>query len=47
MITGAAIRSNVNIGTRDTFADLGQTVAELLGVGPLPKGASFLRNILS
>jgi phosphopentomutase len=47
MITGAAIRGDVDIGTRDTFADLGQTVAELLGVGPLPKGASFLRNILS
>ena len=30
------------LGTRETFADLGQTVAEIFGVGPLPNGASFL-----
>jgi phosphopentomutase len=46
MLTGAAIRRNADIGTRDTFADLGQTVAELLGAGPLPNGVSFLGNIL-
>ena len=38
MVTGASIARNVDIGTRDTFADLGQTVAEMLGVGPLPNG---------
>ena len=32
---------------RATFADLGQTVAEMFGVGPLPNGASFLGDILS
>ena len=37
---------NVDIGTRETFADLGQTVAEVFGVGPLPNGTSFLGTIL-
>ena len=41
MVTGAAIRRNIDLGTRETFADLGQTVAEILGVGPLPNGRSF------
>lgn len=45
MIAGAPIRPNADIGTRATFADLGQTVAELFGVGPLPNGTSFLREI--
>ncbi len=30
------------LGTRDTFADLGATIAEGLGVGPLAAGRSFL-----
>ncbi len=32
-----------NIGMRDTFADIGQTVAQHLGAEPLPVGKSFLR----
>jgi phosphopentomutase len=36
----------VALGTRDTFSDVGQTVAELFGVGPLANGTSFLRDIL-
>ena len=32
-------------GTRRTFADLGQTLAELFGVGALAHGTSFLREI--
>jgi phosphopentomutase len=45
-VTGAMVRQNVDLGTRPTFADLGQTVAELFGVGPLPNGSSFLGDIL-
>ncbi len=30
------------LGTRPTFADLGATLAEAFGVGPLPAGRSFL-----
>ena len=36
----------VPLGRRRTFADLGQTVAEWLGVRPLPAGTSFLREVL-
>jgi phosphopentomutase len=34
-----------DLGTRATFADLGQTVAEVFGVGPLPNGTSFLARV--
>lgn len=43
---GPLVRAGVDIGTRKTFADLGQTIAELFSVGPLPHGTSFLRDIL-
>jgi phosphopentomutase len=45
-LAGRSVRSGVDIGTRQTFADLGQTIAELFGVGPLAHGQSFLRGIL-
>ncbi|HEU4569027.1 MAG TPA: phosphopentomutase [Gemmatimonadales bacterium] len=35
----------VALGRRRTFADLGQTIAEYLGVGPLAAGTSFLREL--
>ncbi len=43
---GACVRPGTDLGTRPTFADLGQTVAEIFGVGPLAHGTSFLRDIL-
>jgi len=46
LVAGAAIRSGVDLGTRATFADLGQTLAEGFGVAPLEHGTSFLRDIL-
>ena len=46
-IAGQSVRPGVDIGTRQTFADLGQTLAEVFGVGPLPHGQSFLRAILT
>ena len=42
---GPRVRAGVDVGTRATFADLGATVAEHLGVEPLA-GASFLSAIL-
>jgi phosphopentomutase len=42
---GASIRPAVDVGVRRTFADLGQTLAELFGVGPLDHGTSFLAAI--
>jgi phosphopentomutase len=44
---GATVRANVDLGVRRTFADLGQTLAELFGVGPLAHGVSFLDDILA
>ncbi|NLF80397.1 MAG: phosphopentomutase, partial [Clostridia bacterium] len=35
-----------NLGVRATFADLGQTAAEYLGIERLNHGCSFLRQIL-
>jgi phosphopentomutase len=45
-LVGKTIRPGTDIGTRATFADLGQTVAEIFGVGPLAHGTSFLRDVL-
>ena len=43
---GAGVRAGVDLGTRATFADLGQTLAEVFGVGPLTHGTSFLSEIM-
>ena len=42
---GPAVRKGVNLGTRATFSDIGQTVAENFEV-QLEKGSSFLSAIL-
>ncbi len=46
LLTGAGVRPEVDIGTRRTFADLGQTLAANFGVGPLASGTSFLEEIV-
>jgi phosphopentomutase len=46
-LAGAAVRAGVDLGTRQTFADLGQTLADLFGVGPLASGTSFLPEIVT
>ncbi|HEY0876272.1 MAG TPA: phosphopentomutase, partial [Vicinamibacterales bacterium] len=45
MVVGAAVRPGIDLGTRPTYADLGQTIADVLGAAPLPNGTSFLREI--
>ena len=45
-VVGSMVRPGIDIGTRSTFADLGQTIAEIFGVGPLAHGRSFLQEIL-
>jgi phosphopentomutase len=47
LVTGAAVRAGVNLGTRGTFADLGQTLAEAFGVPALAAGESFLAKLVS
>jgi phosphopentomutase len=41
LIAGAGARAGTDLGERRTFADLGQTLADLFGVGPLAHGTSF------
>jgi phosphopentomutase len=38
--------AGVNLGARDTLADMGQTIAENFGTG-IPHGTSFLSEIMS
>jgi phosphopentomutase len=45
LATGRHVRAEVDLGTRRTFADLGQTLADIFGVGPLAHGTSFLGDI--
>jgi phosphopentomutase len=46
LVTGPRVRP-VDLGRRSTFADIGQTVAEFLGVAPLATGTSFLYEVWS
>jgi phosphopentomutase len=47
LLAGARVRPGTWIGTRPTFADLGQTLASNFGVGPLAHGTSFLEDIVA
>ena len=42
---GGPVRAGVNLGTRPTFADLGQTLAQAFGVEPLAAGTSFAEEL--
>jgi phosphopentomutase len=42
---GPATKAGVPLGTRNTLADIGQTVIEIFGAGKIPAGSSFLREI--
>jgi len=45
LVTGPAVKPGVRLGTRTTFADLGQTIADNFGVGPMTHGQSFLNDL--
>ena len=45
IVAGRHVRAGVDLGTRRTFADLGQTLADVLGVGRLAHGTSFLAEL--
>ena len=47
LITGARVRRGVSIGTRATFADIAQTLADNFALGGLAHGTSFLREIIA
>jgi phosphopentomutase len=45
LATGSRVKPGVNLGTRRSFADLGQTIAENFGAGTMKHGTSFLNLI--
>lgn len=45
IVYGKNIKTNINLGTRDSFADIGATTAEILGVESLEIGTSFYNQI--
>jgi phosphopentomutase len=45
LAAGPKVGRGRDLGTRETFADLGQTVASVFGVGPLEHGSSFLEAL--
>jgi phosphopentomutase len=47
LIAGPLVRPGTDLGTRSSFADLGQTIAEALGVGRLAHGTSFLQDLVA
>src|SRR5690606_9035908 len=46
LVAGPRVRPAA-LGRRRSFADIGQTVAEFFGAGPLVAGASFLKEVWS
>jgi phosphopentomutase len=46
LLAGERVRPGADVGTRSSFADLGQTLAANFGVGPLAHGTSFLESIV-
>jgi len=46
LAAGVRVRAGTDLGTRETFADLGATVADVLGIGTIPLGISFADLLL-
>jgi len=47
LVAGRRVRAGVELGTRETFADIAATLAELFGVKRPEAGTSFLREVRS
>lgn len=47
LMTGRRVKPGTDVGTRPTFADLGQTLAANFSVGPLAHGTSFLEDVVA
>ncbi len=45
LAAGKRVRAGANVGTRESFADIGATVEEALGLAPVGPGRSFLCEI--
>ncbi|MDI6641424.1 MAG: phosphopentomutase, partial [Elusimicrobiota bacterium] len=46
LVYGKKLKQAVNLGIRTTFADLGQTIAEMFGIEKLQNGESFRKEII-
>ena len=46
LAAGKGVRAGADLGIRSSFADLGQSLAENFGLGPLGAGESFLPELL-
>lgn len=46
LVYGPALKGGLSLGTRETFADLGQTLAEIFSIGAIGSGTSFLKEVL-
>jgi phosphopentomutase len=45
IVAGPRVRAGSDLGVRSTFADLGQTLADVFSLAPMPDGTSFLGEI--
>ncbi|MEW6417961.1 MAG: phosphopentomutase [Nitrospirota bacterium] len=45
LVYGKLVKQGTNLGVRQTFADLGQTIAEIFRLNPLKNGTSFAENL--
>lgn len=46
LVTGPLVRAGVDLGVRTSFADLGQTIADLLQLPPCAYGTSFAHDLV-
>jgi phosphopentomutase len=45
IVAGPKVKAGADLGVRATFADLGQTLADVFSLPPMPQGTSFLGEI--
>ena len=46
LVYGTEIKKGINLGIRKTFADCGQTIADIIGAGKLAYGKSFKKDLM-
>lgn len=47
IVYGKSIKQNVNLGTLETFADVGNTIGEIFNIEKLKIGHSFLKKVIT
>ena len=47
LVFGERVRGGVDLGTRETLADVSETIAEIFALEPFGLGVSFLDEILA